>query len=164
MSRSVRIQQQDFSVDAEIAQLRSRHPGAIGAIASFIGLVRDRREDAAVNVLHLEHYPGMTERSIQEIVDQAWARWQLLDTVIIHRVGDLLPNDQIVFVQVASAHRPDAFAACEFLMDYLKTDAVLWKRESQQTATSTSSHWVQSTDDDYARRRDWEDQAPPGEA
>ena len=161
MSQSIRSQQQDFSVDAEIAALRTRHPGAVGAIATFIGLVRDRRDDASVEILHLEHYPGMTERSIQTIVDQAWARWQLLDTVVIHRVGELVPNDQIVFVQVASAHRPDAFAACEFLMDYLKTDAVLWKRESQQTAAAVRrSHWVQSTEDDHARRRDWQQDAP----
>lgn len=147
----------DFDAGAELDALYRRAGGSLGAVATFIGLVRDRFEDATVTALHLEHYPGMTERSIQEIVAGAAGRWPLLDVVVVHRVGELLPRAQIVYVQVASSHRDAAFAAAEYVMDYLKTDAVFWKREAQQSA----GRWVESTAEDRARRRKWDD--PPAD-
>jgi molybdopterin synthase catalytic subunit len=149
---TVRVQEADFAVADEYTAARNRLGGAAGAIASFIGLVRDRFDDGRVEVLELEHYPGMTERSIAAIVDQANGRWPLLDVVVIHRVGALPPQEQIVFVQVASAHRGAAFAACEFIMDYLKTDAVFWKRESGSAGT----RWIDSTGEDRERVRTWD--------
>jgi molybdopterin synthase catalytic subunit len=161
MHLEVRVQELDFSVGAEYDALKRRLPGHAGAVAIFIGLVRDLHPDAVgqgqrVAGLYLEHYPGMTERSIAAIVDNARARWPLLDVVVIHRVGALAPEAQIVYVQVASSHRPAAFAACELIMDYLKTDAVFWKRED----TAGGSHWVQPTSDDRTRVSDWGDEAP----
>lgn len=151
----IRVEAADFDVGTELAGLRARCPGKVGAVASFVGLVRDFQGPAVggepVTELLLEHYPGMTEASIRTMCDAALDRWRLLDVVIVHRVGRLLPNDQIVFVQVASAHRPDAFAACEFLMDYLKTDAVLWKREG----SSDGCRWLEPTQSDQERRRKW---------
>jgi molybdopterin synthase catalytic subunit len=174
--RTIRVQAEDFSVAVEYQALRARLPAHAGAVATFVGLVRDLHgaggeasstpdaaasapADAAaagtppdpVRALHLEHYPGMTERSIAAIAEQAEARWPLLDLLVIHRVGTLAPEAQIVFVQVASSHRAAAFAACEFVMDHLKTDAVFWKRED----TSTGSHWVIATADDRDRVGDW---------
>jgi molybdopterin synthase catalytic subunit len=153
----VRVQREDFSVAEEYAALRARLPGHGGAIATFTGLVRDRDDptlgqDKPVQTLHLEHYPGMTERSIEAIARQAEERWPLLDLLVIHRVGPLAPEAQIVYVQVASAHRAAAFAACAFVMDYLKTDAVFWKRED----TVEGSRWVESTRDDRQRVSDWQ--------
>ena len=142
---------EDFDVAAALQFTRERVGGQVGAIASFVGLVRDQFGDQAVDELFLEHYPGMTERSIAAIIDRARARWAVLDVYVHHRVGALLPEDQIVYVQVASAHRADAFAACEFLMDYLKTDAVLWKRERQQS----DQRWLQASDNDAQRRDAW---------
>ena len=146
---TVRIQTADFDVSAEIAALRRGDP-KIGAVASFIGLVRDVNEGGAVAEMSLEHYPGMTERAIEEIISQARARWSVLDALVIHRVGRLKPTDQIVLVAVASGHRGDAFAACEFIMDYLKTRAPFWKKE----ATGGGSRWVEAraTDDIAAER------------
>ena len=146
------VQTEDFDVGVELVELRSRLGGQVGAVASFVGLVRDRHDASSVTGLYLEHYPGMTEKSLQAIVEQAHDRWPLLDVVVVHRVGQLLPADQIVFVQVASKHRAAAFAACEFVMDFLKTDAVFWKRESQPNA----ERWVESTEDVGARRQEWE--------
>lgn len=151
MTVDVRIQQADFSVADEWAALRARLGGAVGAVASFVGLVRDGDDSSPVTGLHLEHYPGMTERSIREIVADAEARWPLNDVLVIHRVGDLRPGDQIVFVQVASRHRAAAFDACELIMDYLKTRAVFWKRE-QLTA---GQRWVEATGDDRQRVSRW---------
>jgi molybdopterin synthase catalytic subunit len=137
--------------------MRGELGSAVGAIVSFVGLVRDRNylddqgKDAEVATLTLEHYPGMTEKSIETIVDQAVARWPLLGTYVAHRVGVMGPNEQIVLVAVASAHRDAAFSAAEFIMDYLKTDAVFWKRE----ATAKSEHWVQSTEGDVQRAESW---------
>ena len=145
------IAEADFDVDAEYRAQRERTAGNAGAIAMFTGLVRDRHGDDQVAVLELEHYPGMTERSIEAIVDDATRRWPLLDVTIIHRVGRMVANDQIVLVLVAAAHRSAAFAACEFLMDYLKTEAVFWKREERTGGT----HWIESTHEDHARRRGW---------
>jgi len=147
----IRIASTDFVLADEYARMRERQGGRSGAIASFVGLVRDRAEGQAVGTLELEHYPGMTERSIAAIVDQAIGRWPLDDVVVIHRVGALAAAEQIVLVLVASAHRAAAFAACMFIMDYLKTDAVLWKRE----AGGAGARWIEATDEDRARVLDW---------
>jgi molybdopterin synthase catalytic subunit len=149
---TIRVQEADFAVADEYGSARERLRGAAGAIASFVGLVRERVADGRVDELHLEHYPGMTERSIGTIIDQAIGRWPLLDVVVIHRVGALGPQEQIVLVQVASAHRTAAFAACEFIMDYLKTDAVFWKRERG----SAGSRWIESTGEDRERVTTWD--------
>jgi len=151
MTVEIRIQPEDFSVAAEWEALRSRTAGDIGAVASFVGLVRDRHQDSPVTALYLEHYPGMTEDSIRSIVNDAGNRWGLEDVVVVHRVGQLDPREQIVFVQVAAGHRAAAFAACEFIMDYLKTDAVLWKRES----TGNAERWLEASSDDRKRVDQW---------
>ena len=124
--------------------------GRGGALVAFTGLVRDLQDDELMG-LYLEHYPGMTEKSIETIVENASKRWSLLDVVVIHRVGKLLARDQIVLVLVGSAHRGDAFAACEFIMDLLKTEAVFWKKEIGRR----SSRWIESTSDDYSRKVSW---------
>jgi molybdopterin synthase catalytic subunit len=146
---NVRIQTEDFDVGAEVAAMRKADPG-VGAIASFVGVVRDMNEGDPVAEMTLEHYPGMTERSIEEILGQAASRWNVLNALVVHRVGVLKPTDQIVLVVVASAHRGDAFAACEFVMDYLKTRAPFWKKEQ----TEKGSRWVDArvTDDLAAER------------
>lgn len=148
---TVRVQEQDFDISAEIAAMRSGNP-KIGAIASFVGVVRDINEGDSVATMTLEHYPGMTEKSIAEIIEDARGRWEVLDALVIHRVGTLKPTDQIVLVIVASTHRGDAFAACEFIMDYLKTRAPFWKKE----ITPQGGRWVDArvTDDRAAQR--WE--------
>lgn len=120
-------------------------------MASFVGLVRDRNDGAAVATMTLEHYPGMTEKSIAGIVEQAQGRWQIIDCTVIHRVGELRPSDQIVLVAVASSHRSDAFAACEFIMDYLKTQAPFWKKE----ATPEGVRWVDARASDDAAAARW---------
>jgi molybdopterin synthase catalytic subunit len=146
---TVRVQTGDFDVGAEIAALRRAKP-KIGAVASFVGVVRDVNEGGAVAEMTLEHYPGMTEQSIEEIIAQARARWQMFDALVIHRVGTLKPTDQIVLVIVTSGHRGDAFAACEFIMDYLKTRAPFWKKEK----TTAGDRWVEArTSDDVAAER-----------
>ena len=151
----VRVQQADFDIGAEIAAFRRADP-AIGAIASFIGLVRDVNEGDAVRGMTLEHYPGMTEKALAGIIDEAKGRWDIIDALVIHRVGELKPLDQIVLVVVSGAHRGAAFAACEFIMDYLKTRAPFWKKE--QTAQGT--RWVEArTSDDQAAERWSEAQA-----
>ncbi|MEO8104011.1 MAG: molybdopterin synthase catalytic subunit MoaE [Betaproteobacteria bacterium] len=147
---TIRIQVQDFDLGAEVSALRSGNPG-IGAIASFVGLVRDVNDGAGVATLTLEHYPGMTEKALAGIVGQARARWDVIDCTIIHRVGELRPTDQIVLVVVASAHRGDAFAACEFIMDYLKTEAPFWKKEQ----TPEGERWVESRETDAVAARRW---------
>lgn len=147
---TVRIQTFDFDVSAEIAALRRGNP-KIGAVASFVGIVRDVNAGDPVAVMTLEHYPGMTEKAIEEIVAQARARWDVLDALVIHRVGSLKPQDQVVLVVVASAHRGDAFAACEFIMDYLKTRAPFWKKES----TDKGTRWVEARADDELAAERW---------
>jgi molybdopterin synthase catalytic subunit len=146
---TVRIQTEDFDAGAEMAAMRKGNP-AIGALASFVGVVRDVNEGDAVAEMTLEHYPGMTEKSIEEILGQARGRWNVIEALVVHRVGLLKPTDQIVLVIVASAHRGDAFAACEFIMDYLKTRAPFWKKER----TAEGSRWVEAraTDDLAAER------------
>lgn len=148
---SVRVQTEEFDVGSEIRRIRSGNT-KIGAIASFVGVVRDVNEGDSVARMTLEHYPGMTERAIEAIVAEARSRWPILDAVVIHRVGTLAPTDPIVLVVVAAAHRGEAFAACEFLMDYLKTRAPFWKKE----ALPDGSRWVEAraSDDDAAAR--WE--------
>ena len=137
----VSIQSQDFDLGAEVRAISKN--SKIGAVASFVGLVRDVR-------MSLEHYPGMTESAIRKIVDEAASRWQVMDCTVIHRYGDLEPNDQIVMVAVASAHRGDAFQACEFIMDYLKTQAPFWKKEHRAGGAT----WVEAraSDNDAADR------------
>jgi molybdopterin synthase catalytic subunit len=145
----VRIQAEDFDAGAEMAALRRDDP-SIGAIASFIGLVRDANEGDRVSEMTLEHYPGMTDKALERIVDDAKSRWNIIDVLVIHRIGTLRPTDQIVLVVVTGAHRGEAFAACEFVMDYLKTQAPFWKKEQ----TDAGSRWVDArTSDDAAARR-----------
>jgi molybdopterin synthase catalytic subunit len=146
----VRIQGADFDSGAEIANLRRNNP-AIGAIASFIGLVRDVNAGNRVSELTLEHYPGMTEKALDKIVAEARSRWDVIDVLVVHRVGVLRPTDQIVLVVVAGAHRGEAFAACEFLMDYLKTQAPFWKKER----TPDGSRWVEARSSDDAAAERW---------
>ena len=146
---TVRIQTADFDVSAEIAALRRNDP-KVGAVASFVGVVRDINDGGTVAEMTLEHYPGMTEKAIEEIVSQAKGRWDILDALVIHRVGTLKPADQIVLVVVTSGHRGDAFAACEFIMDYLKTRAPFWKKEQ----TGKGTRWVEARQaDDVAAER-----------
>jgi molybdopterin synthase catalytic subunit len=146
---TVRIQTEDFDLGAEARAMRESNP-SIGAIASFVGVVRNTNEGDAVSEMTLEHYPGMTERAIEEILAQAGRRWNVLDALVVHRVGVLRPTDQIVLVIIASAHRGDAFAACEFVMDYLKTRAPFWKKER----TAEGSRWVDArVSDDLAAER-----------
>ena len=146
---TVRIQSEDFDVGAEIAALRRGNP-KVGAVASFVGVVRDVNDGGTVSEMTLEHYPGMTEKAIGDIITQARGRWDVIDALVIHRVGKLAPTDQIVLVAVASAHRGDAFAACEFIMDYLKTRAPFWNKEPAGGA----ARWVEArpTDDIAAER------------
>jgi len=146
---TVRIQTADFDVSVEITKLRRANP-KIGAVASFVGVVRDVNDGDPVAEMTLEHYPGMTEHAIEEIIAQARGRWQLMDALVVHRIGSLKPTDQIVLVVVTSGHRGDAFAACEFIMDYLKTRAPFWKKES----TARGERWVEArTSDDVAAER-----------
>jgi molybdopterin synthase catalytic subunit len=146
---TVRVQSGDFDAGDEIRRMRRDNP-KIGAIAAFVGVVRDVNEGDSVAGMTLEHYPGMTERSIEAIVAEAKTRWQVLDALVIHRIGSLAPTDQIVLVVVAASHRGEAFAACEFLMDYLKTRAPFWKKES----VAGGSRWVEAraADDEAAAR------------
>lgn len=154
----VRVQAEDFDIGSEIAALRAGNAG-IGAIASFIGLVRDMNDGAGVSTMTLEHYPGMTEKALADIAAQAEARWDILGCTVIHRVGELKPADQIVLVVVGSAHRLHAFQACEFIMDYLKTQAPFWKKER----TSVGERWVDSRESDDAAARRWWEQKKAGE-
>jgi molybdopterin synthase catalytic subunit len=147
---AVRVQEQDFDAGAEIARLRAGNP-RIGAVASFIGLVRDVNDGEAVRELTLEHYPGMTEKALEEIVAEAKTRWEVIDAVVVHRVGPLRPTDQIVLVVVASGHRGDAFAACEFIMVYHKTRAPFWYKE----ATPAGERWVDARETDDVAAARW---------
>ena len=145
----VRVQTEDFDVGRELDAL-TRGRNDVGGLASFVGLVRDANDGHAIRGMTLEHYPGMTEKALEDICAQAASKWKVLDVVVIHRVGSLVPGDRIVLVGVASAHRGEAFAACEFIMDYLKTQAPFWKREN----TPEGSRWVEarSSDDSAAER------------
>ena len=147
------IQQQDFDLAAELAGLRAGNTG-IGALVSFVGLVRDFSGDAPIENITLEHYPGMSEKALDNIIGEASARWHLLGARVIHRVGKLLPGDQIVLVATVAAHRGEAFAACEFIIDYLKTDAPFWKREQ----TRDDAHWLETRNSDTRRAQRWRNQ------
>lgn len=145
----ISIQHADFDAGAEIAQLRIRNR-SIGAVASFVGVVSDINDNADVSSLALEHYPGMTEKTIADIIAQAKQRWPLFAVKVIHRIGELHSTDQIVFVGVASRHRGAAFSACEFIMDFLKTQAPFWKKET----TAAGERWVDArSSDDIATER-----------
>ncbi len=145
----VSIQSEDFDVGAEVAALRAGD-AAVGAVAVFVGTVRDRNEGLGVSSMELEHYPGMTERAIEAMIDDALFRFDIRAARVVHRVGPLQPLDQIVLVAVTSAHRGQAFQACEFLMDYLKTQAPFWKKEH----TPEGARWVDArvADDDALKR------------
>jgi molybdopterin synthase catalytic subunit len=145
----ISVQREDFDAGREIAAVRSGNP-KVGAVASFVGVVRDVNDGVGVATMTLEHYPGMTEKALNGIVGEARARWEVLDCTVIHRFGTLGPLDQIVFVAVASGHRGDAFAACEFIMDFLKTQAPFWKKEE----TPEGGRWVEAkaADDSAAER------------
>ena len=145
------IQTEDFDVSTELHLLRKDLPG-IGGINVFVGTVRDVHQGDVVAAMELEHYPGMTEKSLQDIVEQAKKRWDVLNVTIIHRVGKLYPTDQIVLVAVASTHRGDAYSACEFIMDYLKTAAPFWKKET----TPDGSRWVDARTSDEERLKKWQ--------
>jgi molybdopterin synthase catalytic subunit len=146
----VRVQEADFDVGRELERLTAGRSD-VGALASFTGLVRASNDGSAVSAMTLEHYPGMTEKALEEICREAHSRWDLLDTLVIHRVGTLGPGDRIVLVGVSSAHRGEAFAACEFIMDYLKTKAPFWKREE----TPQGARWVEARESDEEAARGW---------
>ena len=147
----VSVQEADFDVGVEVDTLHGGS-GQVGAIASFVGFVRDINEGAGVTAMTLEHYPGMTDKALEEIVALARERWALLGVSVIHRFGRLEPTDRIVFVGVASAHRGEAFAACEFIMDYLKTRAPFWKCEQ----TPDGARWVDARDSDDSAAARWQ--------
>ena len=149
---SVSVQTEPFDVGSIVDAMRDGNP-AIGAIASFIGLVRDVNEGTDVAAMTLEHYPGMTEKALESIVAEARERWEVIDAAVVHRVGALRPTDPIVLVVVASAHRGDAFQACEFIMDYLKTRAPFWKKEEN----SRGARWVASRESDSDAAGRWKD-------
>ncbi|MDP1978735.1 molybdopterin synthase catalytic subunit MoaE [Undibacterium sp.] len=155
---TIRVQTVDFDLSAELEQLRQGNPG-IGAVVSFVGLVRDINDGQNISAMELEHYPGMTEKALEQIVVQAQARWDLINTLVIHRVGPLQPLDQIVLVAVATRHRGDAFAACEFIMDYLKTQAPFWKKEQ----TPEGSRWVDARETDDLALQKWNMPAQGGD-
>lgn len=146
----IRIQEKDFDISAEVAALRRGDP-RVGAVVSFLGTVRDMNEGSEVQELTLEHYAGMTEKALEEILSQAKSRWDIYQALVIHRIGPLLPEDQIVLVAVTSAHRGEAFAACEFIMDYLKTAAPFWKKEN----TPEGARWVDARVTDDAAMARW---------
>ncbi len=147
---TIRVQTEDFDVGAEIAALRAGN-AKIGAVATFIGVCRDLNDGADVSEMELEHYPGMTEKALAGIAAEARDRWDLFDILVIHRVGRILPTEQIVLVVVTSAHRGESFHACEFLMDYLKTRAPFWKKER----TPEGARWVDARASDDAAADRW---------
>jgi len=153
----VRIQTADFDLGAEISALRAGD-ARVGAVCSFVGTVRDRTagQPGAIRSMELEHYPGMTEKSIEAMIDQAHQRFDIFGARVVHRVGLLQPLDQIVLVAVTSAHRGESFQACEFLMDYLKTQAPFWKKEQ----TPEGAHWVDARVSDDAALARWGIVAP----
>ena len=146
----VAVQQEDFDMTAELRQIRQVSTQT-GAVASFVGVVRDINDQQQIATLELEHYPGMTEASIRDIVVEAGTRWPLIAVRVIHRIGQLAPSDQIVLVAVSSLHRSESFSACEFIMDYLKTRAPFWKKES----SSEGERWVDARSSDQAATQRW---------
>ena len=148
---TVSVQAEDFDAGAEINRLRLSRPDT-GAVVSFVGQVRDLNEGQQVNTLTLEHYPGMTEAALYNIIATVKQRWDIFDALVIHRVGELKPTDQIVLVVVSGAHRGEAFSACEFIMDFLKTEAPFWKKEQ----TPSGERWVEAKISDDAARERWQ--------
>jgi molybdopterin synthase catalytic subunit len=146
----IAVQTEVFDLAAEVAALYLSNP-KVGAVASFLGLVRDVNDGLVVSAMTLEHYPGMTEKALEQIVEEARARWEVLDACVIHRIGPMRPTDPIVLVAVASGHRGDAFAACEFIMDFLKTSAPFWKKE----ATPDGEKWVDARESDAKAAARW---------
>jgi molybdopterin synthase catalytic subunit len=146
----VRVQEADFDIGRELEAL-TRDRADVGAMASFVGLVRDANDGRGVSAMSLEHYPGMTEKALEAICAEAAGRWNILEALVIHRIGALKPGERIVLVGVTSAHRGDAFAACEFIMDYLKTRAPFWKKES----TPEGEQWVEARSSDDAAAQRW---------
>lgn len=149
--KKIQVQEALFNVGEEISWLRTSSQ-QVGGIATFLGVVRDINEDDSVSGLYLEHYPGMTESQIEKIIDEAGKRWEVITVTVIHRIGELLPNDEIVFVGVGTTHRGDAFAACEFIMDYLKTKATFWKKEQ----TVDGSRWLTTRPSDVKAAERWQ--------
>jgi len=147
---TVRVQKEDFDMAAELTTMRLSEK-SVGAVVSFVGQVRDMNDGDLINTLTLEHYPGMTEKTLQAIENEAKARWSIINSLIVHRVGTLKPQDQVVLVVVSSAHRRDAFSACEFIMDFLKTQAPFWKKE----ATSKGERWLEAKLSDDAAHARW---------
>lgn len=147
---SIRIQTEDFDLSAELNRLRSDHRD-IGAVVSFVGTVRDVNDDDGILSMELEHYPGMTESALEEIERHARQRWDILDLIVIHRIGLLKPTDQIVLVAVASRHRGEAFKACEYMIDALKTQAPFWKKEQ----TVKGVRWVEAKQSDDSALKKW---------
>ncbi len=150
MNARVSIQTQDFDLSTEVARLREQDQ-RVGAICTFVGTVRDRNDGQSISTMELEHYPGMTEKSIEAMIDEAFKRFDIYAVRVIHRVGLLQPLDQIVLVAVTSAHRGESFQACEFLMDYLKTQAPFWKKEQ----TPDGARWVDARVSDDAALAKW---------
>ena len=146
----VSIQTEDFDLSVEVARLRANEKG-VGAVCTFVGTVRDRNDGQSVSTMELEHYPGMTEKAIEQMIDEAFKRFDIFGARVIHRVGLLQPLDQIVLVAVTSAHRGESFQACEFLMDYLKTQAPFWKKEQ----TPEGARWVDARVSDDAALAKW---------
>ena len=150
----INIQKDDFDIATLYQQLNHSqlNPNGYGAVVTFVGKVRDFNQQQHIGSMTLEHYPGMTEKSLSDIVQQAKARWPIGDPIIIHRVGELAPGDQIVYIGVVSAHRKAAFEACEFLIDYLKIKAPFWKKEQTENGT----HWVDAKETDTTAATRWE--------
>lgn len=146
----IAVQTEPFDLAAEVDALYRSNP-RVGAVASFLGITRDRNDGQGVAAMTLEHYPGMTERALERIAAEAGSRWDLLDVTVIHRVGELRPTEPIVLVAVAAAHRGEAFAACEFIMDYLKTRAPFWKKE----VTAEGARWVDARESDDTAAARW---------
>ena len=147
----IKVQVEDFNQQVEYDRLRT--DASTGAVVTFTGLVRDINQGQSIQTLTLEHYPAMTEKALIEIVEIAKSRWRIMDCTVIHRIGELQLLDQIVFVGIASLHRGDAFAACEFIMDYLKTQAPFWKKE---TNAAGESYWVDAREGDQHALEKWE--------
>ena len=152
--RLIRVQTEPFDLAAEQAALWRGRP-RVGALVTFLGLVRDLDDGAGLSRLRLEHYPGMTEKALAAIADEAAGRWELEGVSIVHRVGDLAPQDPIVFVGVVSRHRGTAFRACEFVIDHLKTRAPFWKKESTGQGEHWAEHWVEARDSDQLAADRW---------
>jgi molybdopterin synthase catalytic subunit len=156
---SVSVQKEDFDVSKELASIRSQN-AKVGAVVSFVGTVREIGENEVISRMELEHYPGMTEKVLENIVEQAKKRWELQGVRIIHRIGELKPMDQIVLVAVAAAHRAEAFLACEFMMDFLKVQVPIWKREFAESG----SRWVSAKEGEEHLAEKWQDQRMRQEA